>query len=131
MSFKKLQKVLFITIFIIMISFFIPHELKAQSACTPEEVNLIVTAYQLYMAAFVSLDLNRMNMIDQEVEQRLSIRCKNALIAASMQQAPHSPPSPHPGASIGGRVPGVLDHGGGTYSIPGVGGCGPSGCWSN
>ena len=114
-----------ITFMLIIISLLMPNQPNAQTACSPSEVELIIDGFQQMFQAAAIGDINRIFQLNQILEDNISIGCKNAVTAAQLQQSPYSP---YQGGNQGGYVPKVYDHGGGTYSVPGVGACGPSGC---
>jgi hypothetical protein len=97
-----------------------------QRACSSSELNLVASTAGPFMRAaerfLTTGDLSQTLELLQGLNARLSPAC-GAALAQSQRQAPQAPGS-------GGeyRPPGVLDHGGGTYSVPGLGACTPSGC---
>jgi hypothetical protein len=128
MTIKKFQMTLVITLILIITSLLMPNQPKAQTACSPSEVQLIIDGFQqIFLAAAIG-DMNRILQLNQILEDNISMPCKNAVTAAQLQQQQQAPYSPYSGGNQGGYVPKVYDHGGGTYSVPGVGACGPSGC---
>jgi hypothetical protein len=67
-------------------------------------------------------DMSQLFQLGQEMTTKLSPKCSQAVTQA--QQAKQSKPK----AKTPMPLPGVIDHGGGTLSAPGLGACTPSGC---
>lgn len=96
---------------------------QAQTGCSVKEQQLIVSAYQQLMVAAMNGDVQQIAQLSQLLDRALTLGCKAQLTAVSRYSGG--------GGYRGGyssREPGVYDHGGGTYSVPGGAACGPSGC---
>lgn len=103
-----------------------PRSTEAQLGCSQQEQQLLIKYYQAIMQAAYLGDINQAVQLAQSLEQSISPACSAALARAQAYSQ-----SPGYGQGYGTqRAPSVLDHGGGTYSVPGVGACGPSGCMS-
>ena len=101
----------------------LPGYVEAQ-ACTPAEVKRIITFSKRMVDLVVSgsnLDTQQLSNATTALNNSLSLSCQTAL--AQAQRA-----NPYGGSGNPGRPPQVLDHGGGQYSVPGVGACDPGGC---
>jgi hypothetical protein len=96
---------------------------EAEEECSEEEKNLILACYQSIMEALSVGDAARYLELLRELELNLSPACQAALTQARQAQ-------PYPSGSYQQPEPppNVFDHGGGTFSVPGVGACGPGGC---
>lgn len=99
---------------------------RALSACTASELDHLASfagptlrASRILLSTFDPMPLLRLN---QQMVAPLSQSCQAAL-ARVQQAAQMAQPQPR-----SYRPPSVLDHGGGTYSVPGMGACTPSGC---
>ncbi|QHE76892.1 hypothetical protein [Hydrogenophaga sp. PBL-H3] len=96
-------------------------------ACSADDLNrLAANAPELIRAtivAAISMDTNRMLQVQATTVSLMQSLPPSCL--ASIQGA--SRPQPNTSSASGG-IPGVYDHGGGAYSVPGVAYCGASGC---
>lgn len=95
---------------------------KAQVGCSANDQRLIRLYTHHAVQAGAAGDLGRYMALLQELNGRVSPGCQAALAHTARPSPQHSMRSARP--------PTVLDHGGGTYSVPGVGACGPGGCVS-
>lgn len=106
-----------------------PQDAGVRQACSSSELTLIASAAGPARQAFKSIlmagDFTQTVELLQALSEKLSIDCQSAL--SRVQQPP-----PPPGRINRTQVmPGsIQDHGGGTYVMPGVGACTPSGCMS-
>lgn len=99
------------------------HNAEAQSVmCSQEDEQLILLYYQSVVEATMAGNLQLISHLSQELQEALSPECWAALVLYSQSQ-PYSG-----GSGYLSPPPSVYDHGGGTYSVPGVGACGPGGC---
>jgi hypothetical protein len=96
-----------------------------QAGCSAQEQQLIMSyVEQIAQAAFAG-DMQGSMMLGQELQNSLSPAC-TAVLAQSQAYAP----GPGYPGGYPQSAPSVYDHGGGTYSVPGLGACGPGGCIS-
>lgn len=95
----------------------------AQAGCSQQDQQLFSDYTPYLVRALESFDWQGYGALLEELQGQLSPNCLAALQQQQMQrsQLPGTRPSPEPR---------VYDHGGGTYSVPGVGACGPGGCVS-
>jgi hypothetical protein len=103
-----------------------PLDPAVQRACSSEELSLMASSSGRSVAALRVLrtrgDPSPMLQVSLELLSRLSPECVGAVTVAQQAAQQRWRGSPPPGVSN------VYDHGGGTYSMPGVGACTPSGC---
>jgi hypothetical protein len=96
------------------------------ATCSPDEVALLASTSEATVGALrrvlATQDVPELLQLAMAAYASLSAPCVSAL--TRYQQAAPYGGSAQP--SFG--VSNVYDHGGGTYSMPGVGACGPSGC---
>jgi len=103
-----------------------PQDPGMQRACTSSELNLIASAAtplrRATELALTQLDFSGFAFM-QSLNQHLSENCQVAWMRANNAAG-------GAGGNNGAvnRPSGVIDHGGGTFSAPGVGACTPSGC---
>lgn len=95
----------------------------AQVGCSTEEQQLILLYVQNVAGAALVGDMQAAMLLGQELENALSPTCTAALA----QSQAYAPAPAYPGR-LPQSPPSVYGHGGGTYSVPGVGACGPGGC---
>lgn len=104
-----------------------PNDPKIVKACSGAELDLSASYVLPMLRAFQHLlttnDLSEILQLEQEVHSQRSPACNSAFAAAQPKA-----PSPHPGSQPRQSLPSAHDHGGGTFSVDGVGACGPTGC---
>jgi hypothetical protein len=98
---------------------------RVQKTCSSSEVDLIAS-YSGPMTRsvkqfLISGDVSQLIGLQQDMYTKISPACQTAL--ANVQKSTQNQPG-----SREYLPPGVLDHGGGTYSVPGMGACTSSGC---
>ena len=102
-----------------------PQDAGVRQACSSSELNLIASSagpsIQASLRLMTSLDFTETLRLLQFMSARISPGCQRAMAEAQRI----STPGPSGGLN---RPSGVMDHGGGTYSVAGVGACTPSGC---
>lgn len=102
---------------------------RVVEACSDRELDTMAAATRAVMRAMEQAistgDFAPMIQIAQRATSDLSPECSASIVA--FQQRMQQMPGPMPAASQM-RMPSVMDHGGGTYSMSGVGACSPSGC---
>lgn len=96
-------------------------------ACNAKELDHLASmaspALQASKIALTTSDMGPMMKVSQQITAPLSQACGQALMALQPK------PQPNPYASPKKQMPGnVIDHGGGNYSVPGLGACTSSGC---
>ena len=95
-----------------------------RNACTAAEIDLVASAAGPLLRALERVlttgDPSDTLEVTVALTSRLSPDCWSAFGRAQQQQQPPT--------SRQYRPPNVLDHGGGTFSVPGVGTCSSSGC---
>ena len=103
-----------------------PQDASVQQACSVSELNFVASKAGPVMRAterfMTTLDATEAMTIAQDMSAKLTPNCNSAL--ARIRQPPD-------GGGGGGGMPApanVYDHGGGTYSVSGVGACTPSDC---
>jgi hypothetical protein len=98
---------------------------RVQQTCSSSELD-VIASYSGPMTRsvkqfLISGDFSQILGLQQDMYARISPACQ-AVLAKVQSGAQNQPGSGQY------RPPGVLDHGGGTYSVPGVGACTRSGC---
>lgn len=101
---------------------FLPTHLSAQDACDEYEQQLITAFAQCLMQVASGGLCEQLEELGMRLQSELSPGCQATL--AQSQQPP--PTSGYPSDLV--PPPSVYDHGGGTYSVPGLGACGEGGC---
>lgn len=93
--------------------------------CSVEETNLISSSFEDILQALMNGDVPRYAGLLEDLENELSESCRAALVQLQQgqlsRQTPRFPTRPNP-------PPAVLDHGNGTFSVPGVGACSSTEC---
>lgn len=115
-----------------------PQHPALQRACTSPELDAIAglagpsirASADLWTTGDIGAYLESIQELENQLTAALSPKCEGALV--QLQQQNQSPSLPPPGKPSPGnpseRPSFVQDHGGGTYSVSGVGACTPSGC---
>lgn len=101
-----------------------PSQALAQAGCSQRDEKLFRDYAPRLMSALDVFDLLRYTALLEQLQGQLSLRCLVALERQQQMQRYQQP------GTIPSREPQVYDHGAGTYSVPGVGTCGPNGCAS-
>jgi hypothetical protein len=97
------------------------------NTCTTEELDFMASRASPVIRAFhaaVQGDLGPLAELQQEIDENVSTTCLTAVQSLQRRQMPTYRATP----SVPIRPSAVYDHGGGTYSMPGVGACTPTGC---
>ena len=106
-----------------------PQDAGVQRGCSSSELNLIASSagpsIQASLRLLEKLDFTETIQLVQYLSARLSPGCQAALAEAQRKAQIQTPNTPRGSVN---RPSGVLDHGGGTYSMPGFGACTPGGC---
>jgi hypothetical protein len=101
-----------------------PQDPAVQEACSSSELTVAASSASPMIRAFKALltsgDYSQLIEISLDLGARLSSSCQAALARSQAIPSPSGTQSYPP--------PAVLDHGGGTYSVPGLGACTSSGC---
>jgi hypothetical protein len=96
----------------------------ALEGCSEEEQGLILAYTEQFMQATLAGDIQGAAILVEELQSALSPDCLDVL----EQQGQVG--GAGPGGGYPQMPPNIYDHGGGMYSAPGLGACGPSGCIS-
>jgi len=103
---------------------------RVRKICSAAELDAMASyagpAMRAMQRMLMTGDTSQLLQLAQESTAQLSPECAQAV--AQAQQKAAAAQQPAGGAKPPMSLPNVLDHGGGTLSVPGVGACTPSGC---
>lgn len=102
---------------------------RIRQTCSAAELDMMASyvgpAMRAMQDALITYDASQLLKLLKEQTAKLSPDCSQAV--AWMQQAKLQQQA-HNAGKTPMQLPGVIDHGGGTLSAPGLGACTPSGC---
>jgi hypothetical protein len=102
-----------------------PTDPRVQGACTAEELDHVASfagPMRRATSRFLTGDLGSILQLSQQMYAPLSQHCTSVLQRVQQERQQAQNPARQYGSEN------VLDHGGGTLSVPGLGACTPSGC---
>jgi hypothetical protein len=105
-----------------------PVDPAVQLACSSTELNILASASRKLLSAYRALLTSGDFSPLMQVSLNLANTQLSRVCAAALQQAQNPYQQQWKGGMALPGVSNVYDHGGGTYSVPGVGACTPSGC---
>ncbi len=104
---------------------------RIRRACSAGELDLMASYAGPVLRAtkqvLLTGDLSEILQLSQQLTSQLSSKCYTTV--AQVQQEKQVPKNNQPAGNLQ-RPPRVYDHGGGTFSVPGLGACTPGGCMS-